>query len=152
MTFVTIEDDNSEHLISRDELGASMNIVKRKNIVFNKILWNQLCQSPLERIIERNWVSISRCWQRCGFAFTSSIILSTVPHLNCNTCFCFLVSPILKNKSNYFLQDSKSTFRPWNTLTNPFQIRTSIWKLCSSICTLGTGLTVVLSVNVSVVG
>lgn len=36
MTFVTIEDDNSEHLISHDELGACMNSKKYKKILKKK--------------------------------------------------------------------------------------------------------------------
>lgn len=40
VTFVTIEDDNSEHLISHDELGACMNskkyiYIKKRGIYFS---------------------------------------------------------------------------------------------------------------------
>lgn len=107
---VTIEDGNSEHLISHDELSASINCVNNLFIFFKNPLWKQLCQSPLERLI-RYLGSVSSCWPKCGFAFALSVIVSTEPHLNCYTCLCLLVSPIFKKKIKIsFFPDSKNHF------------------------------------------
>lgn len=53
MTFVTIEDDNSEHLISHDELGASMNSVKKKKeSIFQQDSVKPIVPIPIRKI---NW-------------------------------------------------------------------------------------------------
>lgn len=49
MTFVTTEDDNSEHLISHDELGASMNTVKKAEYIFQQDSVKPIVSIPIRK-------------------------------------------------------------------------------------------------------
>lgn len=60
MTFVTIEDDNSEHLISHDELDASTNSVKKKKeSIFQQDSVKPIVPIPIRKI---NWEVLGLCF------------------------------------------------------------------------------------------